>query len=41
MNDIVSKLLLYGDMKEDTILMELCKIVKELKSDNYERTRKI
>lgn len=37
MNDIVSKLLLYGDMKEDTILMELCKIVKELKSDNYEK----
>lgn len=37
MNEIVSKLLLYGDMPEDSILMELCKIVREVKSNDYKK----
>ena len=39
MNDIVSKLLLYGDMPEDSILMELCNICREVKKDNYEKDK--
>ena len=37
MNDIVSKLLLYGDMDEDSILMELCNICREVKKENFEK----
>ena len=37
MNDIVSKLLLYGDMPKNCILMELCNICREVKKDNYEK----
>ena len=37
MNDIVSKLLLYGDMPEDSIIMQLCQICKEAKKDNFEK----
>lgn len=37
MNDIVSKLLLYGDMDKDSILMELCNICREVKKENFER----
>ena len=39
MNDIVSKLLLYGEMLEDSILMELCNICREVKKDNYEKDK--
>lgn len=37
MNDIVSKLLLYGDMDKDSILMELCNICREVKKENFEK----
>ncbi|MDE6209919.1 MAG: ATP-binding protein [Lachnospiraceae bacterium] len=37
MNDIVSKLLLYGDMDENSILMELCNICREVKKENFEK----
>lgn len=37
MNDIVSKLLLYGDMPSDSIIMELCHICKEAKKDSFEK----
>lgn len=37
MNDIVSKLLLYGDMDKNCILMELCNICREVKKENFEK----
>ncbi len=37
MNDIVSKLLLYGDMPQDSIIMELASICREVKKDNFEK----
>ena len=37
MNDIVSNLLLYGDMDKDSILMELCNICREVKKENFEK----
>ncbi|NLL94025.1 MAG: ATP-binding protein [Clostridiales bacterium] len=37
MNDIVSKLLLYGDMPQDSILMELCNICREVKKEGFEK----
>ena len=37
MNDIVSKLLLYGDMPSDSIIMELCQICKEAKNADFEK----
>lgn len=37
MNEIVSKLLLYGDLPKDEILMELASIVRETKKDDFEK----
>ncbi len=37
MNDIVSKLLLYGDMPQDSIIMELASICREVKKDDFEK----
>ena len=35
MHNIVSKLLIYGDMPKDSILMELSSIIREFKGENY------
>ena len=37
MHNIVSKLLIYGDMPKDSILMELSDIIREYKSDDYKK----
>lgn len=37
MHNIVSKLLIYGDMPKDSILMELSYIIKDFKEDNYKK----
>ncbi len=37
MNNIVSKLLIYGDMPEDSILMRLSDVCRQVKSGNYDR----
>lgn len=37
MYNIVSKLLIYGDMHKDTILMELSSIIREYKEENYKK----
>ena len=37
MYQIVSKLLIYGDMPKDSILMELSGIIREFKEDNYKK----
>lgn len=37
MHNIVSKLLIYGDMPKDSILMELSNIIKEYKEGNYKK----
>ena len=37
MYNIVSKLLIYGDMPEDSILMELSNIIKEYKETDYQK----
>ena len=37
MEKIVSKLLMYGDMAEDTILVQLSKVCKELHSGNFSK----
>ena len=37
MHNIVSKLLIYGDMPKDSILMELSSIIREFKGENYKK----
>lgn len=37
MHNIVSKLLIYGDLPKDSILMELSNIIKEYKEGNYKK----
>jgi len=37
MDQIISKLIIYGDMPEDSILMQLSDICKELRSDEYNK----
>lgn len=37
MHNIVSKLLIYGDMPKDSILMELSDIIREYKSGDYKK----
>ena len=37
MYNIVSKLLIYGDMPKDSILMELSNIIREFKEENYKK----
>ena len=37
MHNIVSKLLIYGNMPEDSILMELSNIIREYKGENYKK----
>ena len=37
MYNIVSKLIIYGDMPKDSILMELSSIIKEFKEEDYKR----
>ena len=37
MHNIVSKLLIYGNMPEDPILMELSNIIREYKGENYKK----
>lgn len=37
MNDIVSKLIIYGDMPEDSILMQLADVCRQLKSGEYKK----
>lgn len=37
MYNIVSKLIIYGDMSKDSILMELSSIIKEFKEEEYKR----
>ncbi len=39
MHNIVSKLLIYGDMPKDSILMELSSIIREFKGENYKKRR--
>lgn len=35
MHNIVSKILMYGDMPKDSILMELCHVTRQIESGNY------
>ena len=37
MHNIVSKLLMYGDMPENSILMELSNIIREYKENEYKK----
>ena len=37
MHNIVSKLLIYGDLPKDAILMELSNIIKDYKEGNYKK----
>ena len=37
MHNIVSKLLIYGDMPKDSILMELSSIIRDFKCENYKK----
>jgi len=37
MHNIVSKLLIYGNMPKDSILMELSDIIREYKSGDYKK----
>lgn len=39
MYSIVSKLLIYGDMPKDSILMEVSHIIREYKEDNYDKDK--
>lgn len=41
MYNIVSKLLIYGNMPKDTILMELADIIREISGGNYEKDEMI
>ncbi len=41
MYNIVSKLLIYGNMPKNTILMELANIIREIKGGNYEKDEMI
>ena len=37
MNQIISKLIIYGDLPKDSILMELADICEQVKSDRYNK----
>lgn len=37
MNDIISKLIIYGDLPEDSILMQLSDVCRQLKSGEYKK----